>query len=116
MHFAVTFFQILKEEEQWEEMFAARITFSDETAFQLSGYVNRHNIRVWGINSLSATIENTRDGPKLECPFSVSKQTCSSLTFFADRSMNGAACRCMMEEILTLAQEFFVTHFTRSHT
>ena len=47
MHFAVTSFQKLKEEDQWEEIFVARIIFSDETAFQLSGYVNRHNNRVW---------------------------------------------------------------------
>jgi len=62
-------------------MFAARIIFSDETAFQLSGYVNQHSVRVWRINNLSAAIEYARDGCKLHCSFSVYKQACSRLNF-----------------------------------
>jgi hypothetical protein len=49
------------------DIFAARITFSDEADFQPSGYINQHNFRIWGINNTHAVNENTRDGPKLRC-------------------------------------------------
>jgi hypothetical protein len=117
MHFAVTCFQKLKKEKEWrEEIFAARIIFSDETAFQLSVYFNRRNVRVWGINNPSAAIENTRDGPKLQCSFSVSKQTCSSLTFFTDRCLNGVVCHVWWRKCQLWHRNFFIIHYRRSHT
>jgi hypothetical protein len=34
-----------------DETFTAKIVFSDEATFHLSGNVNRHNQRIWGINN-----------------------------------------------------------------
>jgi len=41
--------------------FADSLIFSDEANFQLSGKVNRHNVRIWGKEIPSVVIENVRD-------------------------------------------------------
>jgi hypothetical protein len=55
-----------------DELFTAKIIFSDEATFHLSGDVNRHNLTVWGSNNRHEVIELTRDSPKMNvfvlCP------------------------------------------------
>jgi len=43
----------------------AKIIFSDEANFNLSGKVNRYNVRIWGSENPHATLEVERDCPKL---------------------------------------------------
>jgi len=43
----------------------AKIIFSDEATFHLSGKVNRYNVRIWGSENPHATQEVENDCPKL---------------------------------------------------
>ena len=43
----------------------AKIIFSDEVTFHLSGKVNRYNVRIWGSENPHATLEDECDSPKL---------------------------------------------------
>ena len=52
----------------------AKIIFSDEATFHLSGKVNRCNVRIWGSEYPHATLEVERDSPKLNVSCAVSKQ------------------------------------------
>ena len=53
----------------------AKIIFSDEATFYLSGKVNRYNVRIWGSENPHATLEVERDSSKLNGFCAVSKQT-----------------------------------------
>ena len=35
-----------------------RLIFSDETTFHLSGKVNRHNVRIWGLQNPQEALEH----------------------------------------------------------
>jgi hypothetical protein len=48
-----------------DETFLSKICFSNEATFQLSGKVNRHNIRVWGSENPHTVVEHSRDSPKI---------------------------------------------------
>jgi hypothetical protein len=39
--------------------------FSDEAIFHTSGKVNRHNVRIWGLENPRVVFENERDSPKV---------------------------------------------------
>ena len=53
----------------------AKIIFSNEATFHLSGKVNRYNVRIWGSENPHATLEVERDSPKLNVFCAVSKET-----------------------------------------
>ena len=53
----------------------AKIIFSDETTFPLSGKVNRYNVRIWWSENPHATLEVEHDSPKLNVFCIISKQT-----------------------------------------
>ena len=36
-------------EQAQDENFLSRLIFSDEATFHISGQVNRHNVRIWGL-------------------------------------------------------------------
>ena len=42
-------FCVRMQQELEHEDFANKLIFSDEATFHLSGHVNRHNVRVWGM-------------------------------------------------------------------
>jgi hypothetical protein len=48
-----------------DEDFAAKLIFSDEATFHLSGEVNRHNVRLWGTANPRALVALERDSPKV---------------------------------------------------
>ncbi|PNF18501.1 hypothetical protein B7P43_G09037 [Cryptotermes secundus] len=48
-----------------DELFLPRVIFSDEATFRLSGKVNRHNVRIWGIQNPRVTLEHVRDSPNV---------------------------------------------------
>jgi hypothetical protein len=42
------------------ELFTAKIAFSDDATFHLSGNVNQHNLRIWGRNNPHKVTEHKR--------------------------------------------------------
>jgi hypothetical protein len=42
-----------------------RVCFSDEGTFHTSEEVNRHNVRMWGVENPRVVLENERDRPKV---------------------------------------------------
>ena len=41
------------------------VCFSDEATFHVSGKVNKHNIRIWGLQNPCEVLERERDSPKI---------------------------------------------------
>jgi hypothetical protein len=64
-----------------DDDFASRLVFSDEATFHLSGKVNRHNLRIWGMENPHPTIEHKRDTPKLTSSEPVPGQSFMALSF-----------------------------------
>lgn len=50
-------------ELQEEDGFYERLILADESTFHIK--VNKHNVRIWGIEKPRASIEYERDSPKL---------------------------------------------------
>ena len=48
-----------------DDTFLPRLIFSDEAMFHQSGKVNRHNVRMWGLQNPQETLEHERDSPKV---------------------------------------------------
>ena len=48
-----------------DEEFLKRICFSDEATFQVSGKLNKHNVRIWGSEHPHKIRELERDSPKV---------------------------------------------------
>lgn len=44
--------------------FVKRFVFSDEAAFHMCGKVNKHNVRVWGLENSHVFVEHVRDSSK----------------------------------------------------
>ena len=44
---------------------AEKLVFSDEATLHVCGKVNRHNVRIWGMENPHATMEHIRDLPKV---------------------------------------------------
>ncbi|PNF43471.1 hypothetical protein B7P43_G10811, partial [Cryptotermes secundus] len=47
-----------------DESFLPRVIFSDEATFHVSGKVNRHNVRIRGLQNPRVTLEHVRDSTK----------------------------------------------------
>ena len=73
--------------------FLARIMFSDETTFHVSGKVNKQNVHIWGSQNPHSTAEHIRDSPKVNVwcgllhdrligPFFFRESTVTSNTYF----------------------------------
>jgi hypothetical protein len=54
-----------------DELLRAKIVFSDEAIFHLSGHFNRSNVRIWESYNQLALIEGTRDSPGASVFFAV---------------------------------------------
>jgi hypothetical protein len=54
---------ILEKSEEVEQFFYY-IIFSDEATFHLNGKVNRHNVRIWGLENPRIVVEHERDSLK----------------------------------------------------
>jgi len=67
----------------------AKIIFSDEATFHLSGKVNRYNVRIWGSENLHATLEVEHDSPKLNVFCAIPKQTEYGPFIFEGQTING---------------------------
>ena len=49
----------------------AKIIFSDEATFHLSGKVKKYNVKIWGSENRHATLEVEHDSPKLNVLYAV---------------------------------------------
>lgn len=47
------------------ENYLSKTIFSDETSFHISGYVNRHNGRIWGEQLPDEVFDYVRDSPNV---------------------------------------------------
>jgi len=58
-----------------DDTFLPGLIFSDEATFHLSGRVNRHNVRLWGLQNPQEALEHERDSPKVNvfCALSQTK-------------------------------------------
>ena len=53
--------QVMLEEDGFDD----RLVFSDEATFHVTGKVNKHNTRMWGIEHPDVIQEHVRDSPKV---------------------------------------------------
>ena len=67
----------------------AKIIFSDDATFHLSGKVNRYNVSIWGSENPHATLKVERDSPKLNVFCAVSKQIVYGPFIFDGQTVNG---------------------------
>ena len=67
--------------------FLKRVCFSDESKFHVSGLLNRHNLRIWGSESLHDTCELGWDFPKLNVWCGIMHNKIISPFFFAEKSI-----------------------------
>ena len=67
----------------------AKIIFSDEATFHLSGKFNRYNMSIWGSENPHATLEVERDCPKLDVFCAVLKHTVYGPFIFDGQPVTG---------------------------
>jgi hypothetical protein len=71
--------------------------FSDEACFHLSGKVNRHNVRIWGMENPRATVQHIRDSPKVNLFCATASRKVYGPFFFAEKSVSGFAYLDMLQ-------------------
>jgi hypothetical protein len=79
LHFCVDFQQQLE-----EDRFAEKLVFSEKVTFHVCGKVNRHIIRIWGMENPHAMMEHIRDLPKVNVFCAVSACKVYGPFFFAE--------------------------------
>ncbi|GBM64865.1 hypothetical protein AVEN_157115-1 [Araneus ventricosus] len=60
-----TFAEEMLQKTEDDENFLQSVIFSDEATFHVSGIVNRHNTRIWGLENPHAVLEQARDSRKV---------------------------------------------------
>jgi hypothetical protein len=65
--------------------------------FHLSGKVNHHNVRIWGMEILRATVQHIRDSPKVNVFCEISSRKVYGPFFFAEKGANGFAYIDMLQ-------------------
>ncbi|PNF39386.1 hypothetical protein B7P43_G13583 [Cryptotermes secundus] len=80
--------------------FIGNILFSDETTFYLSGFVNRHNVRIWGSQNPHVYREHIRDSPKLNVWCGLMKDRIIGPFFFGEATAYGSVYLHMLEQFL----------------
>lgn len=83
-----------------DHAFLQSVIFSDEATFHLSGKVNRHNVRIWGLQNPHSTLEHERDSPKINVFCALSCTKVYGPFFFAEQTVNGIIYLDMLEQWL----------------
>jgi hypothetical protein len=67
--------------------------FSDEATFNISGAVNRHNVRIWGSQQPHSVMEHVRDSPKVNvwCGVMCNMFIGPFFFFFAEKTVTGSS-------------------------
>jgi len=74
-----------------------RLIFSDEPTFRLSGKVNRHNVRIWGLQNPQEALEHERDSPKVNVFCVLSQTKVYGPIFFAENTVTGVTYLAMLQ-------------------
>ncbi|XP_033610354.1 uncharacterized protein LOC117282915 [Cryptotermes secundus] len=72
-----------------DELFLPRVIFSDEATFHLTGKVNRHNARIWGLQNACVTLEHVRDSPKVNVFCAIILMKVYGPFFFDENTVTG---------------------------
>ena len=83
-----------------DDTFLPRVVFSDEATFHLSGKVNTHNVRIWGLQNPHSTLQHERDSPKVNVFCAVSRTKVYGPFFFAERTVTGITYLDMLQQWL----------------
>ena len=86
LQFCTTMQEALEDED-----FAAKLIFSDECTFHLSGVVNRHNVRIWGSQNPRAFVMLVRDSPKVNVFCAMSQTKVYGPFFFGEKTVTGTS-------------------------
>jgi len=83
------------------DTFLPRLIFSDEATFHLSGKVNRHSVRIWGLQNPQEALERERDSPKVNvfCALTQKKRAYGPF-FFAENTVTGVTYLAMLQNWL----------------
>jgi hypothetical protein len=73
-----------------------------QAVFHTSGYVNRHSVRIWGTENPQATVEHSRDCPKVTVFCALSNNKIYGSFFFAEETVTGIVYLDMPENWLLL--------------
>ncbi|PNF14136.1 hypothetical protein B7P43_G18364, partial [Cryptotermes secundus] len=92
LEFCVTMQKALEDED-----FAAKLIFSDEATFHLSGMVNRHNVRLWGTENPRAIVALERDSPKVNVFYAMSQTKLYGPFFFCEKTVTGTSYLDMLQ-------------------
>jgi hypothetical protein len=69
--------------------FLRHLVLSDEATFHLRGKVNRHNVRIWGMENPHATVQHKRDSPKVNVFCAISSRKVYGPFFFLEKAVTG---------------------------
>lgn len=83
-----------------DDSFLSRVIFSDEATFHINGKVNRHNVRIWGLQNPHVTLEHERDTPKLNVFCAVSLKKVYGPFFFDENTVTGVTYLRMLQNWL----------------
>ncbi|PNF43976.1 hypothetical protein B7P43_G00908, partial [Cryptotermes secundus] len=83
-----------------DKLFLPRVIFSDEATFQLSGKVNRHNVRIWGLQNPRVTLKHVRDSLKVDVFCAISLTKVYGLLFFDENTVTGVTYLRMLQNWL----------------
>jgi hypothetical protein len=83
-----------------DDKFLPRVIFSDEATFHLSGKVNRHNVRIWGLQNAHTTLEDERDSPKANVFCAISQTKVYGPFFFDENTVTGVTYLAMLQNWL----------------
>lgn len=79
-----------------DDSFADKLMFSNEVAFSLSRNVNHHNVQLWSIENLCATVTVERNSTEVNVFSAVSWANVYGC-FFSEKTVTGASCQGMMQ-------------------
>jgi hypothetical protein len=89
---------VLQKIDGEDPTFLKRVVFSDEAAFHLSGKVNRHNCRIWGVENPHEVREHERASPKVNVWCAISYDRIYGPFFFAEKTVKGANYLDMLQQ------------------
>jgi len=82
-----------------DDSFLPRLIFNDEATFHLNGKVNRHNVRILGLQNPQEALEHERDSPKVVvCALSQTKLY--GPFFFAENTVTGVMYLAVLQNWL----------------
>ena len=77
--------------------FPEKAQFSDEATFNVSGAVNRRNVRIWGSENPHVHVEHQPDSPKVNVFCAISSQKVYGPFFFAEETVSGMTYMDMLQ-------------------